>query len=189
MRYLLITGSYLKVIKSLHQGIFKTMNSRKTISRLVLIMGVWSGAVVQAQNEISALFKSYEERGDEQFAAFAYQDAIGYYTKAHDTEKGSDSISIKIAESYRMLNDPEGAESWYAQAFEGGADASEPIHMLHYADVLTSNQKYTDAKSWYQRYGEAVGTDGRPQEKLSGIENRKKLLQTRRGHRSRGSSF
>ncbi len=60
----------------------------------------------------------------------------------------------KIANSYRLNHDTENAEIWYQQIID---NTSDPIHYLHYAQVLQSNEKFALADQYYSMYEQETG--------------------------------
>ena len=56
---------------------------------------------------------------------------------------------IHIADSYRLNHQTEDAEYWYSRVI---TESKEPIHILHYAQVLLSNKKCDDAVRWFKEY-------------------------------------
>ena len=118
--------------------------------------------------QIANLLKTNEERGDQLFGEFAYVQAIDQYKMALE-KSGNPTILLKIADSYRKLNDPENSSEWYAKALEN--EISEPVAYLHYAEALSSMQNYVEAKKWYKKYETLATEDNRPGMKIETIEN------------------
>ncbi len=118
--------------------------------------------------QIGNLLKTNEERGDQLFNEFAYVQAIDQYKIA--LEKTDDpEILLKIADSYRKLNDPANSSEWYARALDN--EVMEPTAYLHYAEALSSMQNYAEAKKWYGKYETLASEDNRPDTKIETIEN------------------
>lgn len=136
------------------------------IKNLGLLLALCISA--SAQGQLGTLFKSNQERGDEYFNEFAYQQAIEEY-KVAMKKAPSANLVVKIAESYRKLNDPANASIWYAQVVEG--EVGDPAIYLHYADALSNLERYEEAKTWYAKYKAVSGEGERPNEKLQAIEN------------------
>ncbi|TRX52069.1 OmpA family protein [Fulvivirga sp. M361] len=137
----------------------------KSKIKLLLFAILISG---HADGQIGNLFKTSEQRGDELFNEFAYTQAIDQYKIALDkTDKPG--IVLKIADSYRKLNDPASSSEWYAKALE--SQVSEPLAYLHYAEALSSMENYEDAKKWYKKYDTFTSEDNRPDMKIEAIDN------------------
>ena len=83
-------------------------------------------------------------------------------------------MKLKIAESYRKLNDPVNAADWYAQVVDDTVAHAE--HWLYYAEALSSNGKYQLAKQWYERYNQKTGQERRATHRIRGIEELKSLF-------------
>jgi outer membrane protein OmpA-like peptidoglycan-associated protein len=125
-----------------------------------------------AHGQIGTLFKNNEEKGDKFFNEFSYGDAIEEYKVAFEKNPTS-TIVLKIAESYRKLNDPTQSSGWYAKAVAG--EVKEPTAYLYYADALSSLQHYDEAKKWYEKYSTLVPDDVRPNQKIRAINNLRKF--------------
>ena len=123
------------------------------------------------QNSIGSLFSNNETIGDKYFDRLAFSPALNSYLIAHKNNQENDSLKLKIAESYRLLNDPENACTWYGEALSANANVDAKYY-IHYGDVLTSVGKYDEAKAWYQKYNAINPDDVRTKEKIKGLENR-----------------
>lgn len=143
---------------------------------LLLLTLLFSLCQVKAQKTILSLVKNPVERGDELFNEFSYTSAIEAYKKGlASSDTPEDSIEVRIAESYRKLNQPEEASIWYERALNDNLENADPKHLLHYAEALSSQKKYAEAKKWYKLYDELVAADSRADRKLSTLENQNKL--------------
>lgn len=125
-----------------------------------------------AHGQIGTLFKNNEEKGDKFFDEFSYSEAIEEYKIAFE-KNPTTTIVLKIAESYRKLNDPAQSSGWYAKAVAG--EVKEPTTYLYYADALSTLQHYDEAKKWYEKYSILVPDDVRPNQKIRAINNLRKF--------------
>ncbi len=132
---------------------------------LILTLVTGTGAWAQ-----SSLIKA----GDRQYEDLAFKDALSYYRKAHRKDTTNATVKLKIAESYRKLNDPANAEEWYAQVVDDTVAHAE--HWLYYAEALSSNGNYDLAKQWYERYNQKTGQERRTTHRIRGIEELKALF-------------
>ena len=107
---------------------------------------IWSSNTVKAQYVL--------KKADAQFELFNYATAIKYYQKAYQKKKSLHSTA-RLADSYRLVQDYQNAENWYAQlvAMEG----SSPEATLNYAQALRQNGKYTEAKAAFMAYANKQG--------------------------------
>jgi outer membrane protein OmpA-like peptidoglycan-associated protein len=135
-----------------------------------LLFALLIGASAHAQ--LGTLFKNNEEKGDAFFEEFSYVEAIEEYKIAFE-KTPTNPIVLKIAESYRKLNDPAQSSAWYVKAVLG--EIKEPEAYLHYADALSSLERYDEAKEWYHKYSTLVPDDIRPKQKIRAIDNLKKF--------------
>ena len=108
-----------------------------------------------------------EQRGDVFYEQMAYIRALAYYRKAIEKDSTNQRVKLKMAESYRKLNDPKNSARWYAQVMEDTIATAE--HTLHYAEALSSNGKYELAQRWYERYAKEKGREQRIKNRLRGL--------------------
>ncbi len=93
------------------------------------------------------------DRANKYFESFAYQEAIKLYEILWQKDSLNDSFAKRLAISYRMINNPEQSEQWYARVVYSSSVEIEDF--LHYAKVLQSNKKYREAQIWMDRYLES----------------------------------
>ncbi len=101
-------------------------------------------------------------QADQAYNKGDFFDAATLYKKAFTKEKNKvkkAEIIFKVAESYRMTNDYNNQEVWYAKAIK--ANYKDPSAILHYADALKMNGKYDEAIVQYTNYQKAKPSDVR----------------------------
>jgi outer membrane protein OmpA-like peptidoglycan-associated protein/tetratricopeptide (TPR) repeat protein len=134
----------MKAISNAH----KTLNSismKLKLSRLLVFSLIFSGCA------------SYHVRqGNRQFDDLAYSSAIEEYQKAL-SKKEFPNARLKLAECYRKINDIPRAEEAFAKAVQ--LPQAQPIHKLHYGQILMKSAKYEQAKIYFDQYLKAVPTD------------------------------
>ncbi|MFK7984148.1 MAG: OmpA family protein [Saprospiraceae bacterium] len=97
--------------------------------------------------------KETKLEADKAYDQLSYLKAADLYQQLG--ESGLDEMAkIRLADSYRLNGDTESAEYWYAQAVQ---EDTAPEDMLHYAQVLQSNNKCEMALDWYNQYRVLVG--------------------------------
>ncbi len=104
------------------------------------------------------------QAAEEAFNNFQYNLAVNRYKKAYSKTKSrpeKDRISFQMAESYRMMNNTKRAEITYRRIIKSDYARRNPVTYLHYADMLRANEKYEDAKEYYELYVENVPDDPR----------------------------
>ncbi|MFK7904785.1 MAG: OmpA family protein [Chitinophagales bacterium] len=94
--------------------------------------------------------KTLIKKADAFYDAQAYELAIPIYRDVLISEN-SLSAKIKLADCYRLINDYDKAEYWYNQLVN--IVPNEPQYKLYYAQMLQSNEKYTEAYKWFMEYG------------------------------------
>jgi outer membrane protein OmpA-like peptidoglycan-associated protein len=135
---------------------------------------IWtlSLAIVVAATSVLAQ-KATERLGDIYFKRFDFKTALVYYGKAVKKDSGNASLRQKIADSYRLLNNWEQAEKWYAlTANDAGL---KPENKLYYAEALRSNKKYDEAKLYYKAYLDLDTNNASVKERMQGIDRVKDL--------------
>lgn len=96
------------------------------------------------------------KKGIKHYEKTAYSSAIENFEK-YLTKADKADAKIKLANSYRMVNDLPNAERWYAKIVQ--LPESEPVNMFYYGKILMSLEKYEDAKVWLGKYLQAVPDD------------------------------
>ena len=118
--------------------------------------------------------KDYAAPADAAFDNMRYTVAIEKYKKAYSKVKGNeiekDRISYQMAECYRMTNNLRRAESRYKRLVKKNYQDTKPMILLHYADILKSNEKYDLALEQYKTYNELVPDDPRGQNGITSCE-------------------
>lgn len=89
------------------------------------------------------------KEADQQFELFNYDKAITLYQQAYK-KKATAHTAQRLAEAYRLKNDYQAAESWYATAVKLPGSNNENI--LNYAIALQQNAKFAEAKAQYLNY-------------------------------------
>jgi len=124
---------------------------------IFILMAVCLLAPIQSYAQSSKLKKAYEE-----FSAGHYRSAADMLRKAYQTAKGKEEqadVQFKIAECYRLTNDPKLAEQWYKRAVTKGYQ--NPIIHLHLGEMKKMLQNYAEAKEEFKKYKERVPGDRR----------------------------
>ena len=88
-------------------------------------------------------------QGNRLYDMLAYNSAITEYEKAL-SKKPLPEAKVKLAESYRNVNNMEKAETAYADVVQ--LSGVKPEHKLEYAKVLMRNGKYPSAAIWLENY-------------------------------------
>ena len=118
---------------------------RLIITILSIILSINLGA--QSTN-VTTLFHNNYRKAELYYDKMFYTNALDLYRRVLEKNPGHFDSKVKIAECYRILNDPKNAENWYGIAAVD--DRAEPIHKYYYAQALASNAKYRQAKIWDQ---------------------------------------
>ncbi|HHN47816.1 MAG TPA: hypothetical protein ENN08_02600 [Bacteroidales bacterium] len=110
---------------------------------------------------------------EEAFSNHQYHNALNRYKKAYNRTRDRDNrnyIIFQMAESYRFINDTRRAEVNYRRLLRANYDEKEPIVLLHYGDMLRTNEKYDLAEEAYLAYIEKEPEDPRGHVGLESIK-------------------
>lgn len=135
---------------------------------IILFYLVFLEANESTAQKIANLGKDLIEKGDKEFQKFAYGRALEYYKESHKEDSSNSNIYLKVADSYRLLNDQFNAENWYKRYIDK-SKSIDAIVYYRYARALESNKKYEESKLWYEKYGSLNPTDERVERKLKGL--------------------
>ncbi len=138
------------------------------MKKYILIPLVLLALSVTAQNK-----NYYTRQGDKAFSVFDFRGAIDYYSVSLRKHKG-DSVYLQqqVAESWRLLNQPTEAEQWYRKVANR---ADRPMNRFYLAEALRANQKYDEARTYYQQYQAAAPGDKNIAEILEGLDHSAEL--------------
>ncbi|GAB2528066.1 OmpA family protein [Rufibacter soli] len=91
-----------------------------------------------------------QSKADKHFNNFDYALALGEYEKLLEQDQPDQHVVERIADCYRLINQPGAAEFWYKQTmvFPNLSTAN----LFHYANACRQNGKYLEAKSAYQHF-------------------------------------
>lgn len=140
------------------------MKSLKIIPAFILSFFLFCAMGVSAQSK-------KEAKGDRLMERYAFQGATEVLLKALDKAKGeNDAIKKKLAECYRMLNDPKNTALWY-ESIMANESIIESDDKYYYAQALSSLGEYSKAKKWFAMYSEEVPEDGRSKKYTAHLNN------------------
>lgn len=105
--------------------------------------------------------------GNKKFEKMAYASAIKKYERAVKKNDASVEAWSKLGDSYRLIGDYINAERAYSRVVNGPV---QPEYYFYYAEVLMQNEKYSDAKSWLEKYKNVSPSDERASNLISGID-------------------
>ncbi len=93
--------------------------------------------------------KARLQRANAEFEDYNYNSAIQLYLEILDKVDIAEA-KIKLAESYRKINNMGEAEFWYGQVVH--LPEAKPIYYLYYGKSLQANGKCDLAKPWFEKY-------------------------------------
>ncbi len=99
------------------------------------------------------IFSDIVDKADRYYEKYDYKFAIEIYEKVM-LRKPSLEVAQKLANCYRFINNPEGAERAYARVIT--FPDFDAANYLYYADALKQNGKFREAREAYTLYGQRV---------------------------------
>ena len=93
--------------------------------------------------------KASLQKGNKEYDRFNYHKAIPLYLQVLDKADVPEA-KIKLAESYRRVNNWTEAEYWYGQIVH--LPDAKPVYSLYYGKALQANGKCDLAKEWFEEY-------------------------------------
>jgi outer membrane protein OmpA-like peptidoglycan-associated protein/tetratricopeptide (TPR) repeat protein len=91
------------------------------------------------------------DKADAYYKSMKYHKAIPLYWEAiEEKEKHNLALRMKLAYSYRMLNQMDMAERLYAEIVAD--DKAKAITYYYYGEALMGNGKYDEAREWFLKY-------------------------------------
>ncbi|WP_347157530.1 OmpA family protein [Pontibacter chitinilyticus] len=121
------------------------MKLRLTLALLLLLGALGLPAALQAQDM---------KQADRYFNNFEFTKALEAYKNILENGEPDVTVVQRIADSYRIMNNSQEAEFWYAQA--SSFPASDPSNLYLYAESAKRNGNYEKARQLFQEYGRRV---------------------------------
>jgi outer membrane protein OmpA-like peptidoglycan-associated protein/tetratricopeptide (TPR) repeat protein len=116
------------------------MQARHIFATLLLLVCVAFSASAQ---------KAKLQRANNEYDRFNYNTAVQLYLEVLDKVDVAEA-KIKLAESYRRMNNWKEAEYWYGQIVH--LPDAKPVFSLYYGKALQANGKCDLAKEWFEEY-------------------------------------
>ena len=129
-------------------------NTLATASRIFLLLTLFLGATASFGQS------KFTVDADRSYEMGAYSQAAKEYLSAYARLKGLEEkgiVMFKIAECYRLMLDPAGAEEYYNKSIGFRYYKENPDVFLRYAEVLMAQNKFTDAIAKLNEYKEKGG--------------------------------
>lgn len=124
--------------------------TQKLLSTLLLLLALC--ATLPAQTLLRT-------QADKAVEAWDYTTAIVLYQQVLTRHANDVEVKAKLADCYRLVNDPEHAERWYAEVVQD--TNCKPVNKLYYGMMLQANGKCTEAKPWFAEYNRQRPDDDR----------------------------
>jgi len=127
--------------------------------RILLFTFIFTLAVLPSFAQNRAL-----RAADDAFNSMQYNVALAKYKKALSkakTKPDKEKISFQMAECHRITNNTKKAEAAYKRLIKTKFVDTNPVVFLYLAQAMKSNEKYKDAKLYFDKYREIVPDDPR----------------------------
>ncbi|MDX1445479.1 tetratricopeptide repeat protein, partial [Lishizhenia sp.] len=92
------------------------------------------------------------EKGDDLYAKYDFDNAIESYNKAISSNKATEDVNLKIANSYFNLTNYKQALPWYQRAISADYSNVDEGDFLKYIQCLKSEGQYEDADAILMEY-------------------------------------
>ena len=104
-----------------------------------------------ARNSVSSNTSSskHRKKADEKYEDLGYKTSVDLYQNLSIKEKQDIKVLRRMANSYRLNDEPENAAYWYSKFI---SETKEAEDLLNYAKVLQSVGVCEDAVRWYKKY-------------------------------------
>ena len=124
----------------------------KILFRAFLLLFIWS-ACLPAYGQLSRANKDYEMG--------AFNLAVRGYLELLEKRPGNYEAMLKLADSYRYLNQMDEARSWYERvlADRDGRKQMVDEYPFQYAEVLMALGQYDKARQWFEAYAKVQRTN------------------------------
>ncbi len=152
-----------------------------SILSFIMLSGIFSNVNAQSRKAF---------RADAAFKAGEYFTAIDLFRDAYNDirdKSKKDEMLFKIAECYRLMNEPVKAELWYSRAI--GKDYANPIIYFYLAEMQKMNQKFEEAKDSYKEYKRKVPSDPRADNGIRSCDLAMKWVESPNGYQVESIKF
>ncbi|MEM9337749.1 MAG: OmpA family protein, partial [Bacteroidota bacterium] len=129
---------------------------KKTIEIILYLLVLWgtvqeskATGIKGAAKTNTKKFTRLKAKADKSYEAYSYEKAIYHYKRALKANRET-SVELRLADSYRLLNQPEEAELWYRAVLDEMTMSDND--MLNFGQVLSANGKYDEALAIYEQY-------------------------------------
>ena len=148
------------------------INIHKALGFACIVFLIPINAIAQTSKNLPYIYQEQFEKANEYYSLSDYKRAINLYLIVLEKADKDTTILFKIANSFRLLNDPKNAEEWYRKAMIVSGNKINSSNKLYFAQVLTINGKYDEALHWFKDYYKtAPASDLRAKEAVKSLEN------------------
>uniref|UniRef100_UPI00404B2367 OmpA family protein n=1 Tax=Fulvivirga sp. TaxID=1931237 RepID=UPI00404B2367 len=135
---------------------------------LLLLAIICANSVAIGQND-----KKYErhiKKADRYFFGFAYSKAIAKYASAISENQDNDYPILKIAEAYRLMNQPDQSAIWYQKIIDTPI-ATDQVK-LDFSQVLMKNGSYQQAQQVVKMINDPLASKSKIAKKVEALDQK-----------------
>lgn len=118
---------------------------------LLILTTAWKSA---RPDDPSRKLERAKLKAERSYYSLSYAKSIKRYKKVLALKPNETEATLRIADSYRRVNDLENASKWYQEADKEGV-LTDKEDQLNYAQVLSSLGEYEEADKWFLLHGES----------------------------------
>ncbi len=115
---------------------------KRSLYSIIILLSAFSAF---AQNGL-------RDKADREFARMRYSQAIEHYEQYVQKNTADDSAKLHLAQSYHKVKDTKNAERVFRSI--SNLERISPKAGLEFAEVLSQNGNYEEAKYWYSKYAQ-----------------------------------
>jgi len=175
----------LKIITAVRSNIIvHAMRQLKPWLLFVSFIGILGFHSIPGLSQGRALTKAENAfNAGEYFSAIdLYKDAYGSLDKSYKAD-----ILFKMAECYRLINQPVKAEIWYIKAISKGV--TNPLAVYYLGEMQKMNMKYEEAKESFKKFKELSPKDPRADDGIRSCELAQKWMDNPNGYQVDNMKF
>lgn len=114
---------------------------------------------IYPQNAYAQEQKTPKQIADNYFYRESYIRAVPYYLSMSNRRNPKMDILLKLAYSYKQMNDYEEAEKWYSKAYALYPKKMPVNAYKEYGEILQNNKKFDEARLLFETYMEKSKAD------------------------------
>ncbi|HNP76824.1 MAG: OmpA family protein [Cyclobacteriaceae bacterium] len=158
------------------------------MNRILIIWLVVCAMAANGQStQVARVFQSPFRKAEILYQSLAYRSALTLYLHVTDRDSTHQQATQRIAECYLHLDMVDEAATWYGKLSREASPL--PNNVYQYAQLLSRQGKYEEARQWYERYAALAPADARTAGKLNFIDKLSGYMQDSVRYEVRPTAF